>query len=148
MRCGLGELPVPDLFGAGALRFPLPLAVGIDEGVGQDPEQPRLEVSAFLELVERRVGPREGLLHQVFGVSSVVRHPHRGRVQLVQVREHITLETGASLLKGLRDRTWLLRYRRGHLDVDLQRFHDSPSATWPDPGVPTPVRSGYRGHWA
>jgi len=80
MRCGLGELPVLDLFGAGALRFPLAFAVG----VGQDPEQPRLEVGAFLELVERRVGPGEGLLDQVLGVSSVhsdaiYQHLHQDR---------------------------------------------------------------------
>ena len=46
------QLPVLDVLGHRLLRLALLLAVGVDEGVGQDPVEPRLEVRAGLELVE------------------------------------------------------------------------------------------------
>jgi hypothetical protein len=77
------ELPAVDLLDPGAPRFPVALAVGVNECVGEDPEQPRLEVGALLELVERCISLREGLLHQVIRVSWVPRHLHPSRVQLI-----------------------------------------------------------------
>ena len=53
-----------------------------------------------LELVERRVGLGEGLLDQVLGVGRVAGHPHRGRVELIQVGQHILLEPLAPLLES------------------------------------------------
>ena len=47
VRLGPRELPVLDLLGLRLLRLALLLAVGVDEGVGQDPVQPRLEVRAL-----------------------------------------------------------------------------------------------------
>src|SRR6185437_16251231 len=61
VRGGTGKLPVLDLLGAGSLRLTLPFAIGVDERVGQDSEQPGLEVRAVLILMERTVGLREGL---------------------------------------------------------------------------------------
>ena len=110
VRGGPGKLPVLDLLGTGPLRFTLPFAIGVDEGVGEDPEQPRLQVRARLELVERGVGLGKGLLHQVLGVGRVAGHPHPGRVQLIQVRQHLALEPLAPLLECLRYRGHLLRY--------------------------------------
>ena len=52
VRLGAGELPVLDVLGHRLLRLALLLAVGVDEGVGQDPVEPGLEVRARLELVE------------------------------------------------------------------------------------------------
>ena len=46
VRLGPGELPVLDLLGRRLLRLALLLAVGVDEGVGQDPVEPGLEVGA------------------------------------------------------------------------------------------------------
>src|SRR5215470_6527199 len=121
------ELPVLYLLRPRPLRFTLPLAVGVDEGVGEDPEQPCLQVRAGLELVERGVGLGEGLLDQVFGVRRVAGHPHPGRVELIQVRQHLALEPLAPLLECLRYRC--LRYRT-HL---LRCLHPRPAtdAIWP-----------------
>src|SRR5262249_38714063 len=104
-----GELPVLHLLSPGPLRLTLPLAVGVDEGVGEDPEQPCLQVRAGLELLERGVGLGEGLLYQVFGVRRVSGHPHTGCVDLIQVRQRHALESLASLFECLRYRTHLLR---------------------------------------
>ena len=57
VRLGPRELPVLDLLGAGLLRLALLLAVGVDEGVGEDAVEPGLEVRALLELVERARTP-------------------------------------------------------------------------------------------
>ena len=46
VRLGPGELPVLDVLGHRLLRLALLLAVGVDEGVGQDPVEPGLEVGA------------------------------------------------------------------------------------------------------
>jgi hypothetical protein len=102
---GPGQLPVLDLFRAGPLRLTLLLAVAVDEGVGQDAEQPRLEVRPRLELVERRIGLGERLLDEVFGVRRVAGHAQPGRVELIQVRQHVVLEALASLLECLGYRT-------------------------------------------
>ena len=79
VRGGPGQLPVLDLFGTGPLRLALLLAVAVDEGVGQDPEQPGLQVRARLELVEGRIRLGEGLLDQVLGIGRVAGHPHPRR---------------------------------------------------------------------
>ena len=105
VRGGPGQLPVLDLFGAGPLRLALLLAVAVDERVGQDAEQPRLQVGARLELVERRVRLGERLLDQVLGIRRVPRHPQPGRVELIQVRQHVVLEALAALLECLGYRT-------------------------------------------
>ncbi len=97
MRRSPRQLPVLDLLGTRALRFALPLAVAVDEGVREDPEQPGLEVRPLLELMERSVGLRERFLHQVFGVRRMPRHAHGRRVQLVQVRQHVSFEAFAAL---------------------------------------------------
>ena len=105
MLGGPGQLPVLDLFRARPLRLALLLAVAVDEGIGQDAEQPRLQVRAGLELVERRVRLGERLLHEVLGIRRVTRHPQPRRVELIQERQHILLETLASLLECLGYRT-------------------------------------------
>jgi hypothetical protein len=107
-----GELPVLNVLGAGPLRLTLPLAVGVDERVGQDPEQPRLEVGARLELVEGRIRLGERLLNQVLRVGRVARHAHGRGVQLVEVGQHVLLEAFAPLRECLRDRTHPLSGRR------------------------------------
>ena len=100
-----GQLPVLDLFRTRPLRLALLLAVAVDERVGQDPEQPRLQVRPGLELVERRVGLGERLLDQVLGICRVPRHPQPRRVELIQEGQHIMLETLAALLECLGYRT-------------------------------------------
>src|SRR5713101_179914 len=107
MRRGPGQLPVFDLLGTGPLWLALLLAVGVDEGVGQDPEQPGLQVGARLELMERGIRLGERLLYQVLGIRRVARHAHPRGVQLIQIRQDITLEALAALLECLSDRTHL-----------------------------------------
>src|ERR1700691_5903405 len=109
MRGSPGELPVLDFLGARPLRLPLALAIGINERVGQDAEQPGFQVRAVLVLMERTVRLGEGLLHQVLGISWIAGHPHRRRVQLIQVRQDITLEAFTTPLLCLRYRTHPLR---------------------------------------
>src|SRR6266849_5924659 len=113
MRGRARQLPVLDLFRTRALRLALPLAVGVDEGIGQDPEQPRLQVRALLELVEGRVGLGEGLLDQVFRIRRVAGHPKRRGVQLIQEGQHLLLEALTALFESLRNGTHLLEVIRG-----------------------------------
>jgi hypothetical protein len=105
MRRRARQLPVLDFLGAGPLRLALSLPVGVDKGVGQDPEQPRLQVRALLELVERGVRLGERLLYQVLGVGRVAGHPERGGVELIQVGQHILLEALTALFESLRNGT-------------------------------------------
>jgi hypothetical protein len=111
VRCGPGELPVLDLFRTRPLRLALTLPVGVDKGVSQDPEQPGLKVRTSLELVKRRICLRKGLLHQILGIGRIAGHPHPGRVELVQVWQHVVFEPLAALLKCLGDRTHPFRSR-------------------------------------
>ena len=97
MRLGAGELVVLDLGGVGLQRLALPLAVGVDVGVGEDAVHPRLEVGAGLVLVERGVRLGVGLLEQVLGVGRVARGAHRGGVELVEQGQCLALETGLAL---------------------------------------------------
>src|SRR5215470_11809018 len=110
MRGRAGKLPVLDFLGARPLRLALPLAVGVDEGIGEDTEQPRLQVGAVLVLMEGAIRLRERLLHQVLGVSRIARHPHRRRIQLIQVRQDITFEALVAPLERLSYRTHPLRH--------------------------------------
>ena len=50
---------------------------------------------------ERAVRLRVGLLHQVLGIRRVARHAQRGRVELVDVLQRVTLEARVALLDGL-----------------------------------------------
>ena len=67
-------------------------AVAVDEGVGQDLEQPGLDVGAPLEALEEPVGPQQRVLHQVLGVALVPRQPDGGAVERVEVAERQPLE--------------------------------------------------------
>ncbi len=120
VRLGAGELPVLDLLGRAALGFTLLLAVRVDEGVGQNAVQPRLEVGALAELVEGRVRLGVGLLDQVLRVGGVARHAQRRGVHLVQKGQSIPFEARVPFGLGLHgllvrgvvgpgDRTHLLR---------------------------------------
>src|SRR5215472_13722315 len=60
--------------------------------------------------MERAVGLREGPLHEVLGISWIAGHPHGRRIQLIQVRQDITLEALITPLLCLRYRTHPLRY--------------------------------------
>src|SRR5207344_1766098 len=114
------KLPVLDLLRPALLRLALPLAVGVDEGICQDPVQPGLEIRALLELVKRSVGLRVSLLDQVLGVRGVAGHPQGSGIELVEVLERVPLESRSALVLRLGDRTHLLGVR--------------PSATTPDHG--------------
>ena len=76
------EVHVLDVGEIGLGRPPLARAVRVDEGVGEDPEQPRPQVGALGEAAEPAVRPQVGVLHEVLGVGLVARHPQGGRVQL------------------------------------------------------------------
>src|SRR3954452_21913023 len=102
---GRGELPVLDLLGRALQRLPLRLAVVVDERVGEDAVEPRLEREAFLELMERGERLDEGFLDKVFRVCRVARHPQRSEVQLVEERHRVAFEPRSTLLAGLLDRT-------------------------------------------
>ena len=109
MRSRSGKLPVFDLLCARPLRLALAFAIGVDKGVCEDTEQPRLEVRTVLVLVERAVRLSKRLLYQVLSVSWIAGHPHRCRVQLIQVRQDITFEALVAPLECLRYRTHPLR---------------------------------------
>ena len=85
----------------GFVGAPLLGPVGVDERVGEDPVQPRLQVRALLERVEAAEPAQIRLLHEVFRVGLVAGHPHRGRIELVQERQRVALETLSELLLGL-----------------------------------------------
>ena len=101
VRLGPRQLVVLDLGGVGLQRLALPLAVGVDVGVGEDAVHPRLEVGAGLVLVERGVRLGVGLLEQVLGVGRVARGAHRGGVELVEQGQGLALEAGLALCGGL-----------------------------------------------
>src|SRR5690606_10695259 len=96
-----GKLPVLNVLRTGLPRLALLLAVGVDEGVGEDPVEPRLEVRPLLELVERSEGFGERLLDEVLRVRRIAGHPQRRRVQLVQERHGVSLEPSRPVLNGL-----------------------------------------------
>ena len=64
----------------------------VDERVREDPVDPRLDVCAFLELVEGPVGPEERLLDEVLGIGGAPRQAVGGRVQAGQERERFRFE--------------------------------------------------------
>lgn len=100
MAVRLGYLPVFDVLAAVLLRLALLLPIVVDEGVRQNPVEPRLEVGPGRVLVEGGVGLRIGLLHKVLGVCWVTGHPQSSRIELIEVLQSVTLETGRTL--GLR----------------------------------------------
>src|SRR5207248_6578685 len=67
-------------------------AILVDEGVGQDLEEPRLHVRAALELIEEAERAQEGVLHQVLGVPLVLRQAQPGGVERVEVLEREAFE--------------------------------------------------------
>src|SRR4029077_8334515 len=77
--------------------LPLLLAIVIDEGVGEDAVEPSLEVGALGKLVERGESFDVRLLHEVFGIGRIPSHPHRRRVELIEERQGVALETRSSL---------------------------------------------------
>ena len=88
------QLPVLDRLRVGLERLALLLAVGVDEGVGQDPVEPGLEVGAGPVLVEGAEGLGVGVLHEVLGIGPVTGHTQGGAVELVEVGQGLGLETG------------------------------------------------------
>ena len=101
MGLGVRELPVFDLLGRRLLRLTLSLAVVVDERVGEDAVEPRLEGGAFLELMEGRKSLDERLLDEVLSVGRLARHPERRRVQLVEKWQRVAFEASAALLGRL-----------------------------------------------
>ena len=100
---GVGrQLPVGDLLGRILGGLALVRAVAGDLGVGQDPVQPRLEVRAFPERAEARIGFHHGFLQQVFGVGRVAGHPQGAAVELVEQRKRVALEARGQLGVGSR----------------------------------------------
>ena len=67
------------------MRLTLLLAVGIDVGVGEDAEEPRLEVRALLVGLKGSEGLHVGLLNEVVGIGRITRFAHRVTVELVEV---------------------------------------------------------------
>ena len=68
--------------------------VGVDIGVGEDAEQPRLEVRAFLEVAVAAVRAEVGLLHEILCVGGVARHTQRSSVQSGHERRCVVSERG------------------------------------------------------
>ena len=97
-RPGLGgqrvrrHLPFLEVAAGRLPRLTAPLAVGVDERVGQDAVQPGLQVGARTELVERGVRLGRGLLDEVLGVRRVAGHAKRSGVQLTEERHDVLLE--------------------------------------------------------
>jgi hypothetical protein len=75
MGVGLGQMLVGDLLGGVQYRLaPLP-ALAVGGGIGQNPEQPGVEIGARLELVESTECLHHGLLHQVLRIGLVAAEP-------------------------------------------------------------------------
>ena len=64
----------------------------VDERVGEDLVEPRLEVRALAEAPEAAVRAQVRLLHEVLGVGRVARHAQRGRVERRHVRHRLFCE--------------------------------------------------------
>ncbi len=67
-------------------------AVAVDERVGQDPEQPGLEVRARLELIAGAHRLDDGVLDQILGLGGAPRHPAAHAVKRVEMTEELDLE--------------------------------------------------------
>ena len=94
--CG-AQLPVLELVDGALVGGALVLPVRVDERVGEDAVQPRLQVRALLEARERRERLHERLLHEVAGIRGVPRHPKSGRIQLIHERNGLRFELGSQL---------------------------------------------------
>ena len=66
-------------------RLELLFAIGVDEGVLHDLEEPRLEVGALGEALVVLVGLEVGLLQEVLGVLDRPGHPQGALEELVTV---------------------------------------------------------------
>jgi hypothetical protein len=101
------ERPAHD--GAGQeQRLALALAVGVNERVHHDAEQPRLEVRAQGETMEAVPRPHERLLHEILGVFPLAGQPERPQVKLITVGRDLALESGSRIIA---DRAWLCHSR-------------------------------------
>jgi hypothetical protein len=112
----LGHAPVEgelvDVVQLGGLRLARPLAVGVDKGVGEDPEEPRLEIRAGSELLAEAERADIGFLHEVFCVRLRSRHPERRSVQRVDVGERLALERVLGHPVTLSERFRVIRHSR------------------------------------
>ena len=77
------------LAGRGLVAAP---AIGIDEGVAQDPEQPGFQIAAE-EGVRARQRPQVSLLDQLLGVGGMASQMPTVVVEGVEVRQRLTLES-------------------------------------------------------
>ena len=137
VRLGAGELPVLDVLGHRLLRLALLLAVGVDEGVGQDPVEPGLEVGAGPELVEgastpSRRSPAPGPRRRR-GCGSSASPPSRaGRGRAARRARNGRSARRRSRSRGRRPR----RRRRcsGSQSSSSQPTRDPPGGTCPSSG--------------
>ena len=77
-------------------------AVVVDESVGEDLVQPRLQVRALLEAPEASVGLQVGLLHKVLSIGRISGHPERGGIQRAHVLHRLVSEVRLIRHSGLR----------------------------------------------
>src|SRR4029078_10952096 len=85
----------------GELGLRLAAAVGVDEGVREDAEEPRLQIRARRELLTETESPYVGLLHQILRVGLRSGHAQGGAVQRVQEAQRFGLERVAAHLPTL-----------------------------------------------
>src|SRR5205823_3945962 len=76
----------------GLLGAALPRSIGVDERVGEDAVQPRLEVGPLLEGVEGAIRLEIRLLHQILGIGWVPGHAQSGRVERRHVLHRLICE--------------------------------------------------------
>src|SRR5207302_5536546 len=115
-------------------RLPGALSVGVDEGVRQDAEEPRLEVRPRRELLAKAKSADIGLLHEIFGVRLRSGHPECRSVQRIDIGERLALE------RVIGHPVTLSQRRRHSRNSLYPRFREPPAT----PCDPASASSGVR----
>jgi hypothetical protein len=97
MGVGLRQVLIGDMLGRVLHRLTLLLAIAVDIRVGQNPEQPCVQIGVPLERMKTRVRVHHCVLHEVLGVRVILAHSIRVTVEGVVQRNDLTFEPRAQL---------------------------------------------------
>jgi hypothetical protein len=84
--------------------MPLPLAVDVDVGVGQDPVEPGVEVGVLPQRAESGVSRQHGVLPQILCVGAILRHAHCPAVERRAAGKRRVRSMRSARRRGIGDR--------------------------------------------